>query len=217
MFVKYGLYYLRHYYVTATNLLTPVIFLLMTLTSVSIIKDRVMDRPLLMSLTKVDLSTLTVIYSEIPERPFTYSFAELVNRLNPYHEASFIDQEMGAFLFKFSKKNLFFYTRHMPLGLSLDYNDSATIWFNGQYLHSMPIGLQLAYDTYLKDRNLKLFVYNNPIPVPANEVSHENNLGIKIKFILSFVPRHSLLNMPLWRSHRLPLHLGFWSHCCMAP
>lgn len=170
MFVKNGLYFLRHYFVTATNLLTPVIFLLLTLISVSIIKERVMDRSLLMSLTKVDLNTLTVIYSEIPERTFTYSFAELINRLSPFHEATFIDKKMGKFLFEFSMKNLFVYTRHMPIALSLDANDTATLWFNGQFLHSMPIGLQMAYDTYLKEKNLKLFVYNNPIPVPANEV-----------------------------------------------
>lgn len=179
IFVKNGLYYLRHYYVTATNLLTPVIFLLMTLISVSIIKERVMDRALMMSLTKVDLNTLTLIYSDIPQRPFTFSFEELVNRLTPCHQATFIDREMGSYLFEFSQKNLFFYTRHMPIGLSLDANETATIWFNGQFLHSMPIGLQMAYDTYLKERNLKLFVYNNPIPIPANEVGGPKELFIK--------------------------------------
>lgn len=172
MFVKYGIYNMRHYYITATNLMTPVVFLLMTLVSVRIIKERVIDHALWMSLTRVDLNTITLINADVRNNSVALHLAAFVNDIGlGHHTARFIPHEMGMFLYNFASVNMFFYTRHMAMAFSVAQNDNTTVWFNGQFGHSMAMGLQTVYDTFLKSKNLRLFCYNNPIPVAANEVN----------------------------------------------
>lgn len=175
-FVKYGLYHLRHYYITATNLLTPVLFLLMTLTSVRIIKERVIDHSLRISIAQLDMDTVTLIYSAVPNSSTSLVLEDYIKSLEhtqpnvKQHLVRFIEKEMGPFLATYASKNLDFYTRHMAMALSLDKYLNVTLWFNAQFGHSMAMGLQLIYDAFLQQKNLSLACYNNPIPVPANEV-----------------------------------------------
>lgn len=172
MFVKYGIYYMRHYYITATNLMTPVIFLLMTLFSVRIIKERVIDHSLWMSLTQINLVTRTIISEAVPNSSTAATLNNFINDIGrPRHSSSFIEQEMGNYLSAFATKNLFYYTRHMAIALSVDATENVTVWFNAQFVHSMSVGLQTVYDAFLRTKDLRLFCYNNPLPMAANEVS----------------------------------------------
>lgn len=172
MFVKYGIYYMRHYYITATNLMTPVIFLLMTLFSVRIIKERVIDHSLWMSLTQMDLDTRTMISEAVPNSSIAATVNDFINDIGrPRHTSRFIQQDMGNYLSAFATANMFYYTRHMAMAVSVDATENITVWFNAQFVHSLSVGLQTVYDSFLKTKNLRLFCYNNPLPKAANEVS----------------------------------------------
>lgn len=183
MFIKYGLYYLRHYYLTTMNLLAPILVLLLILITVNMIKERMFDRKLRILLSKMDTDTLNLVETHDPVSEFALLYMDIVRKQGDEHNITFIRDDMSTYVFQTAKKQFIFYSRHMPLAVSVLPNNKCIAWFNGQFLHSMPMSLQLVYDTVLRSLDLKIRVANNPIPLQSKEV----RIGFDIHFDLLYI------------------------------
>lgn len=172
MFLKHYFYALRNYSTTILKLLTPTIFMLLTMAAISAF-DRVRVLPALpIELSLFDFRTHSLIGRNFTgDNELLYKFmdryASEVERTGAQHTSRRIEEDVGVYLLRIARRDFAKFTRHYVVSASVDEEDIVA-WFSNQYYHTAPVSLQLVYNALLaaatNSDKYRLTLRNYPLP-----------------------------------------------------
>lgn len=192
MFMKIYFYSIRNYMITLLKIVTPTVFILLT-----IIAARAFARVTILPPIQMDLSLYEFRTETVSQRNFTNNNSFIASVMNQYKSAvrtthynnnlRLTDENIDSNLLRIGRHEFAEFTRNFVISASFS-EERIVALFSNQYHHTTAVTLQHVYNALLKataGANHSITVRNYPLPFTTGESVrinyYKNGIEILIK------------------------------------